>query len=41
METHDARLLQAWLSEWRDIVDFECIPVVTSAEAARTIAPQL
>jgi hypothetical protein len=41
METDDARLLEIWMSEWRDIVDFECIPVVTSADAARMMAPHL
>jgi len=41
METDDARLLEVWMSEWRDIVDFECIPVATSAEAARMMAPHL
>jgi hypothetical protein len=41
METDDARLLEGWMSEWRDIVDFECIPVVTSAEAGRMMAPHL
>jgi hypothetical protein len=41
MECHDPTLLEAWISQWRDIVDFECIPVITSADAARTMAPQL
>lgn len=41
MECDDAELLEVWMSEWRDIVDFECIPVITSAEAAHTVAPQL
>ena len=34
METDDERLLHEWISHWDDIVDFEIIPVVTSAEAA-------
>jgi hypothetical protein len=34
METDDERLLRDWISHWDDIVDFEIIPVVTSAEAA-------
>jgi Domain of unknown function (DUF3303) len=41
MECDDPALLEQWLAEWRDVVDFECIPVVTSAEAARTMAPLL
>ena len=41
MECDDARLLEDWMAQWRDIVEFECIPVITSAEAARTVAPQL
>jgi hypothetical protein len=41
MECDDARLLEEWLGHWRDIVEFECIPVITSAEAARAMAPHL
>jgi hypothetical protein len=41
MECDDARLLEQWLDQWRDLVEFECFPVVTSAEAARAIAPHL
>jgi Domain of unknown function (DUF3303) len=41
MECDDVALLEAWMDQWRDIVDFEWFPVVTSAEAARVIAPQL
>jgi hypothetical protein len=41
MECEDAALLEQWMDQWRDIVDFECIPVVTSADAARAIAPEL
>jgi len=37
MECEDRRLLQ----EWKDLVDFEVIPVVTSAEAAAAVAPRL
>ena len=38
----DAReLLDRWLANWRDIVEFEVIPVVTSAEAAAAVAPRL
>jgi hypothetical protein len=41
MECDDVRLLDEWMSQWRDIVDFECIPVMTSAEAASAVTPYL
>ena len=41
METDDRALLDQWSANWKDIVDFEIVPVVTSAEAAQTIAPRL
>jgi hypothetical protein len=41
METDDRALLDQWISNWKDIVDFEVIPVITSKEAAEKIAPQL
>ncbi|HEX9501511.1 MAG TPA: DUF3303 family protein [Thermoanaerobaculia bacterium] len=34
MECADRNLLDAWIGEWRDLVEFEVIPVITSAEAA-------
>ena len=34
MECDERRLLDEWMSAWEDIVGFELIPVVTSAEAA-------
>jgi Protein of unknown function (DUF3303) len=34
METDDPALLEAWMANWRDLVDFEVLPVITSAEAA-------
>jgi hypothetical protein len=41
MEADDRALLDAWIAQWADIVDFEVIPVVTSAEAAAAVAPRL
>jgi hypothetical protein len=41
MECDDAGLLEQWMVNWRDVTDFECIPVMTSAEAARAVAPHL
>jgi len=41
METSDPALLDQWMACWRDLVEFEVHPVMTSAEAAETIAPRL
>ncbi|MGE5245209.1 MAG: DUF3303 domain-containing protein [Betaproteobacteria bacterium] len=41
METDDRLLLDRWMANWSDIVDFEVYPVITSAEAAERIAPRL
>jgi hypothetical protein len=41
METTDPRLLDQWIANWSDIVDFEVYPVVTSKDAATRIAPRL
>lgn len=35
MECADRRLLDAWMANWNDLVDFEVLPVMTSAEAAK------
>jgi hypothetical protein len=32
METNNPILLQEWIKNWGDLVDFEVVPVVTSAE---------
>jgi hypothetical protein len=34
MECDDLTLLMTWISRWRDLVDFEVVPVVTSGQAA-------
>ena len=34
METDDPALLRTWTERWSDLVAFEIVPVVTSAEAA-------
>lgn len=39
MECDDPALLERWMSAWRDIVDFEVIPVMTSAAAAEAVPP--
>jgi hypothetical protein len=41
METHDRRLLDNWMANWSDLVDFEVHAVVPSKEAAEKIAPRL
>ena len=41
MECDDRRLLDQWLDAWRDIVDFEVVPVMTSRDAQTTVAPNL
>jgi len=35
MKTDDPILLQEWIKNWGDLVDFEVIPVVTSAEMVK------
>lgn len=41
MECGHRQLLDQWIAHWSDIVDFEVIEVVTSAEAAAAVAPRL
>jgi hypothetical protein len=41
METQDRELLDVWIANWSDLVDFEVHPVVTSQEAVEMIAPLL
>ncbi len=41
METHDRALLDEWMADWSDLIDFEVHPVVTSKEAAEKIAALL
>jgi uncharacterized protein DUF3303 len=41
MECDDPALLEQWTARWRDLVEFEIIPVVTSAEAVAAVTPRL
>lgn len=41
METDDRKLLDQWITNWSDIVEFEVFPVVSSKEATERIAPRL
>lgn len=38
MECDDRALLDQWMSAWSDLTEFEVIPVITSAQAAATVA---
>ena len=38
MECEDREVLDQWMANWSDIVEFEVIPVLTSAEAATLAA---
>ena len=38
METDDRALLEQWIANWRDLVDFDVHPVITSADAAARVA---
>jgi hypothetical protein len=40
VQCDDPRLLEEWAGHWRDLVDFDFVPVRTSVEAAALIAPQ-
>ena len=38
MECEDPSLLEEWAAHWQDLVEFEFVPVVPSAEAAASIS---
>jgi len=38
MEAEDRALLDEWITNWCDIIEFEIYPVVTSKEAADKIS---
>ncbi|HEY6220816.1 MAG TPA: DUF3303 family protein [Gemmatimonadaceae bacterium] len=40
MTCDDRSLIDQWIANWSDIVDFEVIPVITSAEAAAAFGPR-
>ena len=41
METHDRSLLDKWIANWSDLVEFEVHPVITSKQAVEKVAPRL
>jgi uncharacterized protein DUF3303 len=41
MQTEDFALFDKWIDNWRDLVDFEIVPVRTSAEAVEIMSSKL
>jgi len=41
MECDDPQLLEQWMARWCDLVDFEILPLITSAQAVEQLAPRL
>ena len=41
MDCEDQQLLAQWMARWEDLIEFDVIPVVTSAEAMAAVAPRL
>ncbi len=37
METSDPKLMTEWTAHWSDIVDFEVVPVMSSADAVQAM----
>jgi hypothetical protein len=41
METDQPELLDQWIANWSDLVEFEVYPVITSSEASERVASLL
>ena len=41
METDHPEYLDDWIANWKDLVDFEVFPVISSKEAAERVSPPL
>ncbi len=41
MDTDDVTLLQRWVAEWSDLIDFEIVPVTPGESTAEALAGQL
>jgi hypothetical protein len=41
MECDDLKLLQQWIANWSDLMAFEIVPVLTSAETRSVVEPLL
>ena len=38
MQTHDRRLLDKWIANWNDVIEFDVYPVITPEEAGERVA---
>ena len=41
METDDSQKIEQWMAHWRDLVEFEVHPVITSQQALERISARL
>ena len=41
MQTEDFRLFDKWIANWGDLMDFEIVPVRTSAEASELMKQKM
>lgn len=41
MECDDPALLETWMLAWRDLVEFEVVPVISSTQAAVRFGPSV
>jgi hypothetical protein len=41
MKTYDRRLLEEWMENWNDLIDFQVNPVTTPEEAGEKIAARM
>ena len=41
MECEDRKLLNEWMAQWSDLMDFEVLPVITSPEAVAAVSSKL
>ena len=41
MECDDPLLLDQWMSRWADVMSFQVVPVITSADAVAIVGPRL
>jgi hypothetical protein len=37
MESESVEKLQLWINQWKDLVDFEVVPVISSARAKEKV----
>ena len=41
MEADDVALLQRWVAEWSDLIDFEIVPVIPGKDTAAALSGQI